>query len=185
MAHIFLFRHAQSIDGAKNVFSGWRNPDLSEEGVKEAQEIREELKNQNPTKAYTSDLVRCVNTLKIVLEPHENVEVFEDIRLRERNYGDLSGKNKDEVKRQYPDDFPKWRRSYEGKPPGGESILEVDTRVSQFLNEMISTLKPSDVVFICASGNSLRPIRKRFEKMTNEEMASFEHTPAKIYEYEI
>ena len=185
MTRIFIFRHALSTDGETNTFSGWRNPDLSPQGIEEAKQVREQLKFEAVNKAYTSDLIRCIHTLEIVLEPHKGVQVFQDVRLRERDYGDLTGKNKDEVKRDYPDNFEKWHRSYDTPPPGGESIAQVEERVNKFLDDMVKDAKSEDVIFICASGNSMRPIRKKFEGLSNEEMATFEHIPAKVYSYEI
>lgn len=185
MARIFLFRHGQSVDNAANVFSGKRDPDLTEEGVKEAQVIRDALKDVNVTHAFCSDLLRSRRTLEIVLEPHKDAEPIVDVRLRERDYGELTGQNKDEVAKKYPDLYPLWHRSYDTPPPGGESLMDVERRVVSFLKDLFSITSGTDVIFISASGNSLRPIRRYFEKMTPVEMSTFEHEPAKVYEYQI
>ena len=123
--------------------------------------------------------------MEIALEPHGSVEVVADPRLRERDYGDLTGKNKDQIAKLYPKEYPLWHRGYENRPPGGESLKEVDERVTEFLGEMLKNVWQNDVIFICACGNSLRPIRKHFEKMTTEEMANFEHERGKVYAYEV
>lgn len=185
MARIFIFRHGQTTDNRDKIFSGWRNPDLTEDGIKETEKIRELLKDKNPTKAYSSDLLRSTHTLQIVLEPHQNVEVFEDPRLRERDYGDLTGQSKTEMEQKNPDQYKIWHRSYDIPPPNGESIEMVVKRVFPFIEDMKKSLKPTDVVFISASANSIRPMRKYFEGLTNEETVGYEYTPAQIFEYTI
>ena len=185
MAKLFLFRHAQTTDNLEGIFSGKRDPDLSESGIEEAKKIRDELKNEKATKAYTSQLIRSKHTLEIVLEPHGEIKTVVDPRIRERDYGDLTGKSKKETERLYPKEYALWHRGYDTPPPNGESLKQVEERVLEFLNEVLQNALQNDTIFICASGNSLRPIRKHFEHLTNEEMASFEHEPGKVYEYEL
>lgn len=186
MAKIFLFRHAQTTDNLKDVFSGKRDPDLTADGIKEAESIKEALKNEKVTKAYCAPNKRTKNTLEIVLQAHEGTEiVVADPRIRERDYGDLTGKNKKDMERLYSKEYPKWHRGYDTPPPGGESLKDVEERVTEFLKEVIANVWQNDVILICASGNSLRPIRKHFEKMTNEEMCSFEHERGKVYSYDL
>lgn len=186
MARIYLFRHAQTTDNLEGIFSGKRDPDLTESGVEEAKKIREELKDQPVTKAYCSPNKRTKHTLDLVLEPHEGTElVVADPRLRERDYGDLTGKSKKETERLFPKEYAAWHRGYNTPPPGGESLKQVEERVLEFLKELLANVWQNDVIFICASGNSLRPIRRYFEKMTQEEMCSFEHTRGAIYKYEV
>lgn len=185
MAKLFVFRHAQTTDNVTHTFSGSRDPELTENGRQEAKKIRDELKNEKATKAYCAPNKRTKHTLEIVLEHHVDVGMVADPRLKERDYGDLTGKNKDEIARRFPDKYPLWHRSYDTPPPGGESIKDVEVRVMEFLKEMIQNLYQNDVIFICASGNSIRPMRKYFEKMSNEEMASYDNIRGKIYSYEI
>ena len=185
MAKLFVFRHAQTTDNVTKTFSGSRDPDLTESGKQEAQKIRDELKNEKVTKAYCAPNKRTKHTLEIAIEHHTGVEIIADPRIRERDYGDLTGKNKDDIARKYPKDYPIWHRSYDTPPPNGESIKEVEVRVMEFLKEMLQNVWQNDVIFICASGNSIRPIRKHFEKMTDTEMASYENERGKIYSYEI
>ncbi len=186
MAKIFIFRHGQSEDNKAHIFSGFRQSDLTPEGIEEAKKIGEQLKNEKVTRTYQSDLIRSQHTLQLVLENyHQGVQIITDPRIKERDYGNLTGKNKDEVAQQYPEQYPLWHRSYDVKPPGGESIKDVEARVMAFLNEILPTLKPADVIFISASGNSIRPMRKYFEHLSNEEISTYENTPAKIYEYQI
>jgi 2,3-bisphosphoglycerate-dependent phosphoglycerate mutase len=186
MAKIILFRHTQTTDNKDNVFSGRRDPDLTPEGIAEAKEIRNKLKDEKVTKAYSAPNKRTKHTLEIVLEPHEGYEmVVADPRLLERDYGDLTGKSKSQTEKLYPKEYPGWHRGYDTPPPNGESLKQVDERVTEFLKEVIRNVWQNDVIFICASANSLRPIRKYFEKMSDVQMASFEHEKGKIYEYEV
>lgn len=186
MAKLFIFRHGQTFDNKEKIFSGFRQTDLTPEGIEEAKGIGEQLKKEKVTKAYQSDLIRSQHTLGLVLNNwHENVEIITDLRIKERDYGDLTGKNKVEVEKQNPEQYKLWHRSYDVPPPNGESIAMVEKRVLEFLNDTLPALTKEDVVFISAHGNSIRPIRRYFEKITIDEMCSFEHTPGKIYSYRV
>lgn len=186
MAKLFIFRHGQTEDNKTHTFSGFRQSDLTPEGIEEAKKIGEELRNEKVTKAYQSDLIRSQHTLQLVLEGyHQGVEIITDPRIKERDYGNLTGKNKDDTARDYPDQYPLWHRSYDVAPPGGESIKNVEIRVLAFLNDVLPTLKSEDVVFISASANSIRPMRKYFEHLSNEEISTYENVPGKIYKYQI
>ena len=186
MAKIFIFRHGETYDNKDHIFSGWRQTDLTPQGIEEAKGIGEKLKDEKVTKAYQSDLIRSQHTLELVLgQYHKGVQIATDPRIKERDYGNLTGKNKDEIEKEYPQQYKLWHRSYEVSPPGGESIQMVEKRVLYFLQDMLQSLKKEDVVFISAHGNSLRPMRRYFEHITIDEMCSFEHTPGKIYEYNV
>ncbi|MEK9176190.1 MAG: histidine phosphatase family protein [Patescibacteria group bacterium] len=185
MARIFLFRHAESTDNKERIFSGRRDPDLTPEGIEEAKEIRNKLKDENVTKAYSATNIRSKHTLEIVLEHHGSVETIADPRILERDYGDLTGKSKPQTEKLYPKEYPAWHRGYDTPPPNGESLKEVEVRVMEFLKEVIANVYQNDVILICACANSLRPIRKYFEKMTDVQMASFEHEKGKVYEYDL
>jgi len=186
MAKIFIFRHGQTTDNKENIFSGWRQSDLTPEGIEEAKQIGEKLKNEKITKAYCSDLIRSKHTLDLVLDHYHNqVPVIVDPRIKERDYGELTGKSKIQTQKEQPEKYQLWHRSYDVAPPGGESIKNVEKRVMPFIEDMLKNLKPNDVIFISAHGNSLRPMRKYFEHLTNEQMCSFEHTPGKVYEYSV
>lgn len=183
MARIFIFRHGQTDDNKNHIFSGWRQADLTPEGIQEAEEIAEKLKSEPVTKAFCSDLIRSQHTLEIVLKPHPNIVITEDPRIKERDYGTLTGTSKIELKEKDPTNFELWHRSYDVPPPGGESIEDVEKRVTPFLEELVQSLKPDDVVFISAHGNSIRPMRKFFEHITNEQMCSYEYQPAEVFSY--
>lgn len=186
MAKLFIFRHGQTFDNKDKIFSGFRQSDLTPEGIEEARGIGEQLKNEKVTKAYQSDLIRSQHTLELVLNGyHKNVDIITDARIKERDYGDLTGKSKIEIEKQNPQQYKLWHRSYDTPPPNGESIKMVEERVLSFLNEILLIIRPTDVVFISASANSLRPMRKYFEHLSNEEICSYEYTPGKVYSYEI
>ncbi len=185
-AKIFLFRHGQTVYNKNKIFTGWSDSELTKEGVAECKEIAQKLKNITPTKAYTSDLERAKRTLYIILgDKKDKIPVVVDSRIKERDYGRLNGKSKAETEKQYPKEYPLWHRSYGVRPPGGESIEDVEKRVLDFLKELLPSLEKEDIVFISAHGNSLRPIRRYFEHISIEEMCSFEHPRAKVYEYEV
>lgn len=186
MAVLYIFRHGQTSDNLTHTFSGKRNCDLTESGEEEAKKIGEELKEVYPTVAYHSGQLRSKRTLDLVLGDKKNgLKIIEDPRIRERDYGDLTGQNKDEIAIKEPELYPLWHRSYEVSPPNGESIKDVEKRVIEFINDESWNWKKDDIVFISAHGNSLRPMRKYFEGISNEEMCSFEHARGKIYSYEI
>jgi 2,3-bisphosphoglycerate-dependent phosphoglycerate mutase len=183
---IFIFRHGQTADNLEHEFSGWHQVGLDQAGITEVKGIGEKLKGEIVTKAYQSDLIRSQQTLELVLNGyHQNVQIFTDPRIKERNYGDLTMQNKDEIKKNDPKHFQLWHRSYNVPPPNGESIEMVEKRVLEFLNEVIPTWGKDDIIFISAHGNSIRPMRRFFEHITIEEMCSYEYIPGEIFEYQI
>lgn len=186
MAKIYVFRHGETFDNMTHTFSGFRQSDLTKAGIAEAKKIGEKLKSEKVTKAYQSDQIRSQHTLKLVLNGwHKNVEIITDPRIKERDYGDLTGEDKSEVELKNPKDYALWHRSYDVAPPNGESIQMVEKRVLSFLYDALPTWKKNDVVFISAHGNSIRPMRRYFEHLTIDEMCGYENTPGKIYEYQI
>ena len=186
MAKIFIFRHGQTADNLEHEFSGWHQVGLNQTGIEEAKGIGEKLKNEKVSKAYQSDLIRSHETLQLVLNGfHEGFEIITDPRIKERDYGNLTGQSKDEIEKKDPEQFKLWHRSYDVPPPNGESIEMVEKRVLEFLNDTVPTWIETDVVFISAHGNSIRPMRRFFEHLTIDEMCSYEYTPGKIYEYSV
>ncbi len=184
MAEIYVFRHGQTDYNKDRIFTGWHDPDINENGIKECEDIARQLAGKKPTKAYTSDQLRARHTLELVLGDNK-IPIVVDPRLKERNYGDLNGKSKQETMEAYPSEYEFWHRSYDIPPPGGESIKDVEKRVLSFLRDFIREAKSDDVIYISVHGNSLRPIRRYFEKLSVEEMCSFEHPRAKVYRYKI
>jgi 2,3-bisphosphoglycerate-dependent phosphoglycerate mutase len=186
MAQLYIFRHGQTTDNLTHTFSGKRDVDLTPSGEEEAKKVGEQLKDINPTIAYDSGQLRSKRTLELVLgEKYANLPIFHDERIRERDYGDLTGQNKDEVAVKFPKDYPLWHRSYNVPPPNGESIQMVEKRVMDFLNSEMPKWKQEDVVFISASANSIRPMRKYFEHLTPEEASTYEYVRGQIFHYQI
>ena len=135
---LVLVRHGQSEWNAKNLFTGWKNVDLTEQGIAEARRAGEMLKEAGHSFdiAYTSDLIRAQKTLTIMLDElgQSSLETIEDIALNERDYGDLVGLNKDDAREKWGDEQVHiWRRSYDTPPPGGESLVDTAFRCAGWL----------------------------------------------------
>lgn len=182
---LYVFRHGQSEDNINMVFSGWRDVELTDEGVKQAEELAEKLKDKKIQMLISSDQKRTLDTMKIAMSKNpyaKGLEIIQDGRLRERNYGDWQGKSKLEMQLEDPDGLARVRRGWNDAPPNGESIEDVDRRVSELLNEIIPQMKSNNVnVAIACSGNSIRPIRKRFEGLSEDEAAKIETPTGKDY----
>lgn len=138
---LFVFRHAETTDNARMIFSGWRDPRLTPKRLLQAQEVAEQLKDGKINYAFTSHLSRARTTLKIVLETHPDVSVFMDDRLIERCYGQLQGKSKRRIATERPEWFAKVHRGYDFPPPEGESLRMVENRALPFLNQLKGWLR--------------------------------------------
>jgi 2,3-bisphosphoglycerate-dependent phosphoglycerate mutase len=182
--NLLVFRHAETTDNRNKIFSGWRDPDLTEKGIAQAQQVAKQLQNQKIDYAFTSHLKRARRTLDIVLKPHGSVPVFIDDRLIERCYGTLQGKNKLEVAAENPGWFVKVHRGYDFPPPSGESLRMVENRVLPFISELEAWLKrhPCNVAISC-HGNSMRPIRRVFEHLSLEQMLKLENPQNHAMQY--
>jgi len=173
---LFVFRHAETFDNDRGIFSGWRDSELTLEGLAQAQKIAEQLKRYRIDYAFTSHLRRARKTLEIVLEAHPSVPVFVDDRLIERCYGLLQGKSKRKIAHENPEWFAQIHRGYELAPPKGESLRMVEKRVLSFLEQLREWLgqNPGNVAISC-HGNSIRPIRRVFEHLSIEQMLQLEN----------
>ena len=173
---LVLVRHGQSEWNRLNLFTGWRDPDLTEKGLIEARWAGRLIKTQGVTfdAAFTSGLKRAQNTLDIILAEigQSGVPVTHDIALNERDYGDLSGLNKDEARKRWGDEqILLWRRSFDVPPPGGESLKDTAARVLPFYDAHIwPLLSAGKNVIVAAHGNSLRALIMRLEQLTGEEI---------------
>lgn len=181
---LFVFRHAETTDNSLGIFSGWRDPQLTQRGRLQAKEIADQLKRSRVDFAFTSHLRRARNTLKIVLENHPRVPVFVDDRLIERCYGLLQGKSKVKLAREKPEWFAKIHRGYDFPPPEGESLKMVEQRTVPFLRQLAEWLaqNPGNVA-ISSHGNSLRPIRRVFEHLSLEQMLQIENPQDRAKSY--
>jgi 2,3-bisphosphoglycerate-dependent phosphoglycerate mutase len=163
---LFVFRHAETFDNRRGIFSGWRDSELTSKGLAQAQKLAEQLKEYRIDYAFTSHLKRARKTLEIVLEAHPAVPIFIDDRLIERCYGLLQGKSKKNVAHEDPEWYAQIHRGYELVPPNGESLRMVEQRVLSFLKQLRDWLgqTPGNVAISCHS-NSIRPIRRVFENL--------------------
>lgn len=173
---LILVRHGQSDWNLKNLFTGWRNPDLTEKGQGEARATGQKLKAAGllPEVYFTSALRRAQHTLDLILEELgvTDVMITRNKALNERDYGDLSGLNKDDARKKWGEEQVHiWRRSFDVPPPGGESLKDTAARTLPYFDaEILPQLKAGKTVLIAAHGNSLRSIVMAIEKLTPEQI---------------
>ena len=181
---LFVFRHAETTDNSRSLFSGWRDPVLTSKGLLQAQEVSEQLSKEKIDYAFTSHLKRARKTLEIVLKKHDDVPVFVDDRLIERCYGELQGKSKRKLAAEKPEWFALVHRSYDFPPPRGESLKMVEKRTLPFVVQLEAWLRrnPGNVAISC-HGNSLRPIRRVFEHLSLKEMLRIENPQGHVVAY--
>ena len=183
---IYVVTHCQSCFNKRKIFTGRINSQLTKEGHNHAEKLAKKLKNKKIDVVYISPLLRTKQTLEHVIKYHPKAKVFVDKRIIERDYGKLSGISKEKYKKEHPDLFPIYHRSYNIPPPKGESMKQVEKRVLSFIHDLLALIKREKVnVLIIAHGNSIRPIRKYFEKLTNEQMMKLEHQRHKIFKYQV
>lgn len=177
---LVLVRHGQSEWNKLNLFTGWRDVGLTEQGVAEAIRAGRLLKASNMTFdiAYTSALSRAQRTLDLMLAELGQVglETVRDQALNERDYGDLSGLNKDEAKKRWGDEqVHKWRRSYDVQPPGGESLKDTAARVLPFYKARIwPDVAAGKNVIVAAHGNSIRALIMHLEQLSEQQIIARE-----------
>jgi 2,3-bisphosphoglycerate-dependent phosphoglycerate mutase len=180
MASLVLVRHGQSQWNEKNLFTGWKDPDLTEKGEKEAIEAGLALKESGYKFdiMFTSVLLRAKRTGKLILEKmgQEDLKTFENEALNERNYGDLAGLNKDDARKKWGEDqVHEWRRSFDIVPPGGESLKMTAERVLPYFEETIlPLLKEKSDILVAAHGNSLRALVMQLDKLNSDEVVKLE-----------
>ena len=180
MAYLVLVRHGQSIWNLKNIFTGWKDVDLSPKGRREAKKAGENLKKKKFVFdiAYTSVLTRAINTLNIILKTmkHPKIKIKKDWRLNERDYGKLVGMNKDAARKKFGvEQVHIWRRSYDVAPPGGESLKDTAERtLPYFKKHIMADIKKGNDVLVSAHGNSLRSIVMKLDKLTKRQVLNLE-----------
>ncbi len=173
---LILVRHGQSEWNLKNLFTGWRNPGLTAKGREEAKAAGIGLKRHDidVDLCFTSALVRAQRTLDIMLTEMgiDNMTIVRNQALNERDYGDLSGLNKDDARVKWGDEQVHiWRRSYDTPPPGGESLKDTAERVLPYYKTMIEPLIAKEKnILVVAHGNSLRALVMYLEDLTPEEI---------------
>ncbi len=177
---LVLVRHGQSEWNEKNLFTGWRDPDLTELGVREAKRAGRLLEERGYKFdiAFTSVLQRANRTLELMLNElgQSDLKTIRDQALNERDYGDLAGLNKaDAAEKWGKDQIHEWRRSYDVRPPGGESLKDTGDRVvPYYTSEIWPLLKTGRNVIVAAHGNSLRALIKHLQNFTPEEILAQE-----------
>jgi len=168
---LVLVRHGQSEWNLKNLFTGWRDVPLTQQGIQEALEAGRKLKAQGLKfdVAFTSALVRAQHTLDLMLAELGQVDipVFKDQALNERDYGDLVGLNKDDARKKWGEEQVHiWRRSYDVAPPGGESLKDTLARaLPYYVTEILPRVLRGERVLVSAHGNSLRALVMVLEKL--------------------
>jgi len=177
---LVLVRHGQSDWNLKNLFTGWRDVGLTEKGIAEARAAGRKLKAQGLhfDVAFTSALSRAQLTLALVLEEmgQTNITVFKDQALNERDYGDLSGLNKDDARKKWGEEqVHVWRRSYDVAPPGGESLKDTAARVlPYYIQEILPRVLRGERVIVAAHGNSLRALVMVLERLSPKDIVGRE-----------
>ena len=171
---LVLVRHGQSEWNLKNLFTGWRDVDLTEQGINEAKEAGRKLKAQGLTFdiAFTSALKRAQRTLDLLLTEmgQSKIPVHKHLALNERDYGDLSGLNKDDARVKWGEEQVHiWRRSYDIAPPGGESLRDTLARtLPYYVQEILPCVLRGERTIVAAHGNSLRALVMVLEKLSPE-----------------
>ncbi|MDJ1159490.1 2,3-bisphosphoglycerate-dependent phosphoglycerate mutase [Chelatococcus sp. SYSU_G07232] len=177
---LVLVRHGQSDWNLKNLFTGWKDPDLTEQGIREARAAGRRLKELGLTfdVAFTSDLTRAQHTLKLILEEigQAGLPTLKDQALNERDYGDLSGLNKDDARARWGEEqVHVWRRSYDIAPPGGESLKDTAARVlPYYIQHILPRVMRGERVLVAAHGNSLRALAMVLDGLTPETIPTLE-----------
>ena len=174
MSKLVLIRHGESQWNLENRFTGWVDVPLSPKGIEEAKAAGEKLAGFKFDRAFSSVLARANETLRLVLEGigQTGIPIEKDKALNERMYGELQGLNKAETAKKFGDEQVKiWRRSYDVRPPGGESLKDTAERVLPYYD---SRIKPyvlkGETILIAAHGNSLRALVMQLEQLTREQV---------------
>ena len=173
---LVLVRHGESEWNKLNLFTGWRDVDLSETGIEEAKRAGALLKAEGLhfDIAFTSALKRAQRTLDLILAELDQtgLETVKDQALNERDYGDLSGLNKDDARKRWGEEQVHiWRRSYDVPPPGGESLKDTAARVLPYYEARIwPEVKAGKNVIVAAHGNSLRALVMKLDNLSREQV---------------
>ena len=177
---LVLTRHGESEWNLKNLFTGWKDPGLTEKGIEEAKTAGRGLKALGLSfdVAYTSALTRAQHTLKLILGEigQPDLPTIRDWRLNERDYGDLSGLNKAETAAKYGDEQVHiWRRSYDVPPPGGESLKDTVARVlPYYVSEILPRVMRGERILVAAHGNSLRALAMVLDRLDEKTIPTLE-----------
>lgn len=178
--NLVLVRHGQSEWNALNLFTGWKDPGLTDQGRQEANQAGQLIQSLNLDfdVMFTSALVRAQLTGDIILNiiKQTHIPTIKNQALNERNYGDLAGLNKDDARAKWgAEQVQIWRRSYDTPPPGGESLKDTGERVMPYFNqEILPLIKKGQNILISAHGNSLRSMIKFLDNISDIEIVKLE-----------
>ena len=193
MSFLSLVRHGQSDWNEKNLFTGWQNPGLTQKGVEEAKAAGKILSTLNIEYDYfySSVLDRAILTAEIIVESLglKTFELIKSENLNERDYGDLTGLNKDDARKKWGNEqVHMWRRSYDIQPPNGESLKDTADRVIPYYQkEILPKLKTEKNILISAHGNSLRALIMYVESLSSKDILKKEIGTGKpiVYNFNI
>ena len=189
MGKLVLVRHGQSQWNLENRFTGWVDVSITPQGEEEAHRAGRELKGIAFDLAFTSDLKRAQETLKIMLEEigAPGLRTYKDKALNERHYGDLQGLDKAETAKKYgAEQVHVWRRSYDVRPPGGESLKDTaDRTLPYFKAKILPEAAACKNVLVSAHGNSLRAIVMDLDRLDRAQVMALNIDTGKPIIYEI
>ena len=180
MSKLILIRHGQSEWNELNLFTGWKNPGLTKKGEEEAIDAGKLLREKGIMFdiAFTSALKRAQDTLTIILKEIDqtSLKIIKDQSLNERDYGELSGLNKDEARKKWGEDkVHQWRRSFDIPPPGGESLRNTADRVLPYYeSNIVPKINEGLNILITAHGNSLRSLVMHIDNISPEDIVKLE-----------
>jgi len=178
MSDLILLRHGQSQWNLENRFTGWVDVPLSPKGEEEARAAGVKLRGRRIDKLYTSVLKRAIDTATLAFETAgiDGLPTVRDAALNERMYGDLQGLNKAEAAQKWGDEqIRQWRRSYDVKPPGGESLADTAARVIPYWDaHILPDVKAGTNVLVAAHGNSLRALVMHLDGLDREQVLKLE-----------
>jgi len=179
---LYLFRHGETYDNKRRIFSGWRQSRLTRRGIKQAVILAKSLRKKRIDLMIESRLIRSRETAKIIMKYHPKTKLERDDRIIERNYGNLMGKSKLKLVKKNPELAAKYRRGYDFPPPRGESLKMVEKRVLPFCRELVKRMKKEKInIAVSSHGNSMRVMRRFFEKMSKIEMLAHENPLGEDY----
>ena len=188
--NLILVRHGQSEWNAKNLFTGWKDPGLTDQGVSEAKNAGKLILEQKIEfdVMYTSMLSRAQKTGDIILGilNHKEIPIIKNEALNERHYGSLAGLNKDDARKKWGEEQVHiWRRSFDIPPPDGESLKDTADRVLPYFEaEIMPKVISGSSILIAAHGNSLRALIMKLDSISSEDIVKLEIPTGAPIQYE-
>lgn len=180
---LYLFRHGETFDNQRRIFSGRRDSQLTPRGIRQAQILANKLKRKTIDLGIYSPLHRAKRTLQIVMKKHPKVKIESEPLLLERDYGQLTGTSKLTLNQRQPRLCLLYRRSFNFPPPEGESLKDVKIkRIDPFCEKLIKRMKKekSNIAVSCTN-NTMRLMRMYFEHLSLKQMLELENPLATDY----